>query len=237
MAQTDPKTTYFTPKRVERKFSPGHNSIQKLFVRNSEKQCYTPDGLSAGQTSSRRRGGFAAGKTPHKTYYYTQDGLGSVRTLSDTSGTIKNKYDYSAFGTTYAPTTLINIPNRYTYTGREQNPVSATMYYRWRVYSAGVGRFVSRDPSGYPNNERANLYDYVYSNATLSTDPLGLRRGDVDIGTPWFDRGSYLNPICHDYTRPGRDGSIHTWGSKYKASVRRGHIVRWYWYQNGNCEI
>jgi len=135
--------------------------------------------LSAGQTSSRRRGGFAAGKTPHKTYYFTQDGLGSVRTLSDNSGTIKNKYDYSAFGEKYAPNTVEAVENRYTYTGRDRNPVSSTMYYRWRVYSAGVGRFVSRDPIGYEGG--INVYSYVGSSPMLYRDPFGeIQRSTAD---------------------------------------------------------
>jgi uncharacterized protein RhaS with RHS repeats len=32
------------------------------------------------------------------TYYYSQDGLGSVRTLTDAAGATVNTYDYTAFG-------------------------------------------------------------------------------------------------------------------------------------------
>jgi len=29
-------------------------------------------------------------------YYYSQDGLGSVRTLTDSAGAVQNSYDYTA---------------------------------------------------------------------------------------------------------------------------------------------
>jgi hypothetical protein len=52
-----------------------------------------------------------------QTYYYSQDGLGSVRTLSDSTGTVQNRYDYTAFGFPTATTTSQEtIPQRYTYT-------------------------------------------------------------------------------------------------------------------------
>ena len=38
-------------------------------------------------------------------HYYTHDGLGSVRTLTDASGMVKNRYDYTAFGTRYSVNT------------------------------------------------------------------------------------------------------------------------------------
>ena len=42
------------------------------------------------------------GLTNAGTYYYSQDGLGSVRTITNSSGVVVNKYDYAAFGETYA---------------------------------------------------------------------------------------------------------------------------------------
>jgi len=85
-------------------------------------------------------------ETMSATYYYSQDGLDTVRTLTDTAGAIQNKHSYTAFGERYAPLTNVTVEQRYTYTGRELNPVSDSMYYRYRTYEASLGRFGERDP-------------------------------------------------------------------------------------------
>ncbi len=95
------------------------------------------------------------------THYYSQDGLGSVRTLTDSSGTVKNKYDYLPFGRPFAPGTSVVVQQRYTYTGREQNPFSPLIYYRYRQYDPRVGRFVSRDPA-VPRNPGIGPYQRAW---------------------------------------------------------------------------
>ena len=51
------------------------------------------------------------------TYYYMQDGLGSVRNLLDAQCSTLNAYDYYAFGEALSTNELIN--NRYRFTSRE----------------------------------------------------------------------------------------------------------------------
>jgi len=80
------------------------------------------------------------------THYYSQDGLGSVRTLTDSSGNIENRYDYSPFGKPFAPGTSVCAQQRYTYTGREWLMDSGLMYHRYRQYDPRAGRFLQRDP-------------------------------------------------------------------------------------------
>ncbi len=83
-------------------------------------------------------------------YYYSQDGLGSVRTLTNSSGNLANHYDYDAFGVPLPTTTSESVEQRYTYTGREASGVAGgPMYYRYRTYEAELGRFGRRDPAGY----------------------------------------------------------------------------------------
>ncbi|MFH0909952.1 MAG: hypothetical protein V1918_00340, partial [Planctomycetota bacterium] len=55
---------------------------------------------------------FTTGAATPATYYYTQDGLGSVRTVSNSSGTVVDKYDYLAFGSPFGgnPSTASNAP-------------------------------------------------------------------------------------------------------------------------------
>ena len=156
-----------------------------------------------------------SGATP-ATYYYSQDGLGSVRTLTDSFGTLKNKYDYDAFGKPFAPGTSVTVQQRYTYTGREQNPTSALMYYRYRQYDERVGRFVTRDRLLRSISRGESAYAYAGARPTFAPDPFGLdwvvsyargfvhsmggpntraevqRNGDVKMYPPWGNGGWYL---------------------------------------------
>jgi RHS repeat-associated protein len=109
--------------------------------------------------------------TGGSTHYYSQDGLGSVRTLTDSSGTVKNKYDYLPFGGTHAPGTSVTVEQKYTYTGREKNPSSDLMYYRYRQYDPRVGRFGGRDRLG-----SEHLYSYVANSPNILVDPAGLSK-------------------------------------------------------------
>ena len=123
-------------------------------------------------------------------YWYSHDGLGSVRTVTDINGAIVSMYDYTAFGEKFEPTMVTNtITQRYSYTGREDQPHSKQMYYRFRNYSPSIGRFIHRDPIGYEGG--INLYTYVFSNPLFSIDPYGLDNYVVSGITPSF------NPIKH----------------------------------------
>ena len=104
-------------------------------------------------------------------YYYTHDGLGSVRTLTDGAGVVQNRYDYTAFGEPI-PGMPENIPQRYGYTGRENNAIAGDMHYRNRNYTPAIGRFDRRDPIGYIAG--SNLYSYVDNEPNVYTDPFGL---------------------------------------------------------------
>ena len=80
-------------------------------------------------------------------YYYHSDGLGSITHITDSSGTIVTSYVYDSFGKIVAQTG--NIPNPYTYTGREYDEESGLYYYRARYYSPELGRFISENQLGY----------------------------------------------------------------------------------------
>jgi len=125
------------------------------------------------------------------TYYYSQDGLGSVRTLTDSTGAAVNSYDFLAFGGAHQPGTSVTVEQRYTYTGREKNPESALMYYRYRQYDPRVGRFGARDPfaSTYlamvAFEKRRTLPEHVYVYVSGSPvrlhDIFGLAEIKVDV--------------------------------------------------------
>lgn len=104
------------------------------------------------------------------TYYYSQDGIGSVRNVTDSIGEIRNSYGYTAFGEPYDTTATVRQP--YVYTGREQNALSGGMQYRFRNYDPMLGRFDRRDPIGYLGG--INQYIYVENMPYSYVDPYGL---------------------------------------------------------------
>jgi RHS repeat-associated protein len=105
------------------------------------------------------------------TSYYEADGLGSITSLSNSSGALANTYTYDSYGKLVASTGTLTNPFRYT--GRDVDSETGLSYYRARYYDPAVGRFISEDPIGFGGG--ANLYAYVGNDPVDFTDPLGLR--------------------------------------------------------------
>ena len=93
--------------------------------------------------------------------------------------TLENReYEYLAFGGVYQPGTNVTVEQRYTYTGREKNPASELMYYRYRQYDPRVGRFGARDPIGHEGGP--GLYLYAKADPVSLIDPFGLYQLSID---------------------------------------------------------
>jgi RHS repeat-associated protein len=112
------------------------------------------------------------------TYYYHQNGLWSVEAVTDSTGTVAERYDYDAYGagTTTAGTNSWGtahsaIGNPWMFTGREFDEETGLYYYRARSYDAFKGRFLQRDPEEY--RDAMNLYEYAGDNPVNRLDPSG----------------------------------------------------------------
>jgi RHS repeat-associated protein len=105
-------------------------------------------------------------------YYYHQDGLGSVMSLTDTAGSIAAAYSYSSFGNSTQDTGALDQP--YRYTGREWDSETGLYFYRARYYDPTIGRFISEDPIGFKGSG-TDFYAYVRNNPTNLIDSLGLK--------------------------------------------------------------
>jgi RHS repeat-associated protein len=113
--------------------------------------------------------------TGSESLYYHRNQQYSVTALTDGSGTIVERYAYSAYGVptiTNASATLrteSSYNNLYMYTGREWDQALQMYHYRARMYDANLGRFCSKDPIGYLDSNN------LYSNAFFlsDTDPNG----------------------------------------------------------------
>lgn len=101
---------------------------------------------------------------------YEADGLGSITSLSNTSGALAQTYTYDSFGNTTASSG--SLANFFRYTAREFDTETGLYYNRARYYDSSVGRFVSEDPLGY--SAGPNAYEYVLNSPVRLSDPSGL---------------------------------------------------------------
>jgi RHS repeat-associated protein len=104
------------------------------------------------------------------TSYYQADGLGSVTSLTNSTGALAQTYTFDSFGNLTASTGSLTNPFRYT--GREFDTETNLQFSRARYYDPLAGRFVSEDPIQFDGG--ANFYRYVGNSPTDFTDPFGL---------------------------------------------------------------
>jgi len=121
------------------------------------------------------------------TYYFQQDALGNVVSLTDSVGSVVEQYSYDVFGQPSIKDGNGNIKTTpmtpFLFTGREYDGETGLYHYRARAYSPALGRFTSRDPLGEEGG--LNLYTYVENGVTNRIDPTGK----IYIGAGMFDSG------------------------------------------------
>lgn len=150
-----------------------------------------------------------------QTYYYAKDTLGSIRAITDANGLLVESYDYGPFGLMTIfdgsgqdiTATGSTVGNPYGFTGRRWDGESGLWYYRNRMYSAELGRFLQRDPAGYVDG--LNLYAYVLNNPLRYTDPNGLAvkaTAQVAYDTVKFANdyiaAPLVNPVLYNVVAP-----------------------------------
>jgi RHS repeat-associated protein len=99
--------------------------------------------------------------------WLTPDGLGSTSTLTDSGGTVQQRYAYQPFGQA-SPNPSPGDPQPFQFAGRE-NDGTGLYYCRARYYVPDWGRFLSEDLAG----SGLNWYLYCNNNPVNCTDPTG----------------------------------------------------------------
>jgi RHS repeat-associated protein len=95
------------------------------------------------------------------------DERGSIIGVSNSAGTMIALNAYDEYGIPAAT----NI-GRFGYTGQTWLPEVGLTYYKARIYSPTLGRFMQTDPIGY--GDGVNWYDYVDGDPVNRGDPTGL---------------------------------------------------------------
>lgn len=103
------------------------------------------------------------------TSFYHADGLGSVTSLSNSSGAIAQTYTFDSFGNQTASSGSLTNPFRYT--ARESDSETGLYYYRARYYDQNVGRFLGEDPIRWTDGH--SFYLYVKNRPGFFRDPSG----------------------------------------------------------------
>ena len=105
-------------------------------------------------------------------YYFTRDHLGSVREMTDSSGTIHASYTYDPYGRSTKVSG--DLEADFGFTGHYRHLPSGLLLAPYRAYNPGLGRWISRDPIAEAGG--LNLYGYLGNDPVDGIDPLGLFR-------------------------------------------------------------
>ena len=155
--------------------------------------------------------------------YQHADALGSVRQLTDETGSVRQARGYSPFG---APTYAAGqSAGSFGFAGEQYDAASGLIYLRARYYDPTTGRFLTRDtyPALAPVPQSLHRYVYCGNDPVNRTDPSGQWW--------WDDAAKKVRQTWREITRPVRraEQRVERWGERTERTVGR-------WRQNPRRE-
>ena len=137
-------------------------------------------------------------------YFYTRDHLGSVRELTDGTGSVRARYDYDPYG---RKTKLSgDLDADFGFTGHYYHAASGLWLTLYRAYDADLGRWGSRDPI--EEDGGINLYAYCNGEPVNWFDPdglLDLPNNPSGLPPEWRIDPSHQDPNGMRYRAPNGD--------------------------------
>jgi RHS repeat-associated protein len=107
-------------------------------------------------------------------HFYQFDGVGSVVSVTDAAGALRQHYGYDPWGNPLWPDAL-GARNKYRFTSEPWDAASGLYHFRARYYDPTLGRFLSKDPVLGLVRDPATLHPYQYglNSPLMLTDRTG----------------------------------------------------------------
>jgi len=147
-------------------------------------------------------------------YYLTHDQVGSLRVVTDVTGTVIKRIDYDSFGNIIADSdSSFTIP--FGFVGGMHDRDTNLVRFGYRDYLPETGRWTAKDPIGFAGGD-IDLYGYTAGDPINFLDPLGLQTCPVALGAgaglgaglsaaaPWI-AGALAAYLVYDYIKDNYD--------------------------------
>ncbi len=142
-----------------RTYTSGPTGLGTVIAEGTVENVFGPAGLAEQVDDSSQTAQFAGA-----------DALGSIRLITDGSGTVVGTGSCSPWGVPDSGSVTLN---GFGFTGEHLDPESGFVYLRHRYLDPATSRFLTPDPLG-ALGSGVNLYAYVGNNPATLTDPNGL---------------------------------------------------------------
>jgi RHS repeat-associated protein len=142
----------------------------------------------------RRRSALGA-RSPHRAntaHYFAYDG-NVMGLVNATDGTWSARYEYGPFGEVVRATGPMAAVNPFRWSTKIQDEDSGLNHYGYRYYSAGVGRWLGRDPIGEMGGY--NINTFIDNDGINFFDLDGLEKGALEKGVEGLALHTTINQV------------------------------------------